>query len=402
MTRYRSLESSFDLDRRELFRAAGAATAVAGGVLLGGVTLAEDAPKADAVETNIADFLAVPRGPHAIPGPFPGVVTQVTDRRCLVDDAVDAEVVDGMVEAGITRLTGRGWAGSARLFFEPEDVVGIKVNPVGPPLINARHEVVDAVIRLVEAAGVPRERIVIWDRFAPMLESGGYTTERYPGVQVEGLQVMRDGESFIGEDGRHISADNFDPDVYYYAKGIVGKGVRGYKDDTYYWNQHVFNGEYSYFGRLVTERITKIVNVAVFKNTGQAISMATKNLGFGAICNTGRLHLPLYLKVNTEVLAAPAVRDKLVLNIVDGIRGQYEDGPMKNEKFVYPYHTLYFATDPFAIDTVGHHHLVAKRKDAGIAVNENPRFTEYLRYGESLGLGVATPAKIALRREVLA
>ena len=31
----------------------------------------------------------------------------------------------------------------------------------------------------------------------------------------------------------------------------------------------------------------------------------------------------------------------------------------------------------------------------GVAVNENPRFTEYLRYAERLGLGIADPAKIA-------
>jgi hypothetical protein len=31
-------------------------------------------------------------------------------------------------------------------------------------------------------------------------------------------------------------------------------------------------------------------------------------------------------------------------------------------------------------------------------VNDNPRFTDYLRYGEGLGLGVANPEKITVRR----
>jgi hypothetical protein len=30
----------------------------------------------------------------------------------------------------------------------------------------------------------------------------------------------------------------------------------------------------------------------------------------------------------------------------------------------------------------------------GVAVNENPRFTEYLRYAEKLGLGIADLQKI--------
>ena len=38
--------------------------------------------------------------------------------------------------------------------------------------------------------------------------------------------------------------------------------------------------------------------------------------------------------------------------------------------------------------------IVAKRKSMGIKVNEHPRFTEYLRYAERLGLGVADQGKI--------
>ena len=124
--------------------------------------------------------------------------------------------------------------------------------------------------------------------------------------------------------------------------------------------------------------------------------MATKNLGFAAICNTGRLHAPLFFRVCTEVLAAPWVRDKLVLNVTDGLRAQYDGGPDKDEKFIYPNHSLYFATDPFALDMTCHRELIAKRKAMGVTVNEHPKFTDYLFYAEKLGLGVADPAKIKL------
>lgn len=174
--------------------------------------------------------------------------------------------------------------------------------------------------------------------------------------------------------------------------------MRGYRDDEYYLNQHVVNGEVSQFGKLITRRLTEIINLAVFKNTGNGVSMATKNIAYAAICNTGRLHVPLFFDVCTEVLAAAVVRDTLVLSVRDGIRGQYEDSPGKNEKYMYPYHTLSLATHPFALDTVGHHHLLAKRKAMGVAVNEHPRFTDYLRYAERLGLGVADHKKIQLVR----
>jgi hypothetical protein len=228
-----------------------------------------------------------------------------------------------------------------------------------------------------------------------MLKDAGYTANRFPGVGIEGLQTMdEEGSSWQAADGSHVSTANLDPEVYYLARGILGKSVPGYKDDEAYRNQHVFAGERSYYGRLLTKRLTKIINVAAYKNTGNGISMATKNLGYGALCNTGRLHKPLFFRVCTEVLAAPVLRDELVLNVIDGIRAQYEGGPDKNEQFCYPNAALYFATDPFALDMTGHRELVAKRKAMGVTVNEHPRFTEYLYYAEKLGLGVATPAKI--------
>ncbi len=67
------------------------------------------------------------------------------------------------------------------------------------------------------------------------------------------------------------------------TRGVVGEDVRGYKDDEFYLNQHVFNGEYSYFGKLLTQGVTKIINLAAYKNTGNGISMATKNLGYGSL-----------------------------------------------------------------------------------------------------------------------
>jgi hypothetical protein len=47
---------------------------------------------------------------------------------------------------------------------------------------------------------------------------------------------------------------------------------------------------------------------------------------------------------------------------------------------------------------VCHRELIAKRKAMGIAVNEHPRFTEYLHYAERLGLGVADPERITVVR----
>ena len=301
-----------------------------------------------------------------------------------------------MFEKGLTRLTGKSLMESFPLFFEKNDVVGIKVNPVGAGLISTRLEVVDAVVDWLASAGLPRRNIIIWDRFDYMLRDAGFTAERYPGIGIEGLQTMdeaaqegktKDNSRWLKADGTHVSVPNFDQDAFYWAD------VEGPKDLAYL-NQHVFNGKYSYFGKLLTKKLTKIINIPVFKNTGNAISMATKNIGYGAVCNTNRLHGPLFLDVCVEVPAFPAVRDKMVLNITDGLRAQYDGGPGPDAKFTYLYNTLFFATDPFALDMVCHNLLVAKRKSMGVTVNENPRFTEYLRYAERLGLGVVGADKL--------
>ena len=393
---YRSIEENSGLSRRCFLKVG----AVGAGLLLGTPEVwAQEAAKAKAPErlkTNIDEALKVPRTKFSLPGLFPGRVVQVRDAKAMVDDSPSAPVVEQMFARGLQRLTGQDPGKAFKLLFDPDDVVGIKVNPVGPGLISTRTELVQAIINWLVAGGLPKARIVIWDRFDYMLTDAGFTPERFPGVGIEGLQTMDerasadptgDQSGWRDKDGNHISAPNFDKDVYYWAD------VEG-PDNLPYLNQHVFNGKHSYFGKLLTRRLTKIINVAVFKNTGNGISMATKNLGYGAICNTNRLHLPLFFDVCTEVLAFPCIRDKLVLNVTDGLRAQYNGGPMPAAQFAYDFNTLFFATDPFALDTVCHHLMVEKRKEAGVKVDEHPRYTEYLRYAERLGLGIADPAKI--------
>lgn len=347
-------------------------------------------------KTNVADALKVPRGKHALPGPFPGKVVQVEDAAATRDRTPDAKVVKAMVERGITGLTGQDLKGSFKRFFTKDDIVGIKVNPVGAKVISTHLEVVDALVDWLTANGLPRKQIVIWDRFDYMLADAGFTPARYPGIDCVGLQTMdeaaqegkkTDDSAWLRPDGRHVSEGNFDKEAFYWVDLEAPK-------DKAYLNQHVFNGKESYFGTLVTKRLTKIINVPVFKNTGASVSMATKNLGYGAICNTARLHQPLGLEVGAEVLAFPCIREKLVLNVMDGLIGQWDGGPMPAAGYQWAANTLFFATDPFAMDRVGHDLIATKRKAQGGRVSDHPRVTAFLRLGEQLGLGIGDPAKI--------
>ncbi len=395
---YQTMPERFDLNRRDFLKVGGATGA---GLVLGTPTLwAQDAQKQEKParpKTNIDDVLKIPKTKHSLPGAFPGKVVEVHNPNAMTEEKIDAEIVKQMFQSGIQKLTDQNLKKSFKLFFEKDDVVGIKVNPVGPGLISTRLELIDAIIGWLVENGMKKENIIIWDRFDYMLTDAGFTKERFPGIGIEGLQTMdeaaaegkaKDDSRWLKPDGIHVSAENFDMDVYYWVD------VEGPKDDKPYLNQHVFNGKYSYFGKLLTKKLTKMINVPVFKNTGNGISMATKNLGYGAICNTNRLHRPLFFDVCTEVFAFPVIRDKLVLNITDGLRAQYDGGPDKNASFAYLYNTLFFATDPFALDMICQNLMVQKRKEMNVNVNEHPRFTEYLRYAERLGLGIADPARI--------
>ena len=216
-------------------------------------------------------------------------MVEVKDPNSLVDDKIDAKVVAEMFERGVRTLTGKDMKASFGLFFEPGDVIGIKVNPVGPPLINTHVELTQAVVAWLHRQQGPAGSHRHLGPLRLHAEGRRLHAGQFPkGVRIEGLQTMDEtGNTWKDASGNHVSIDNFDKDVFYFAKGIVGKGVKGYKDDEFYLNQHVYNGEYSYFGKLVTKQLTKIINLAAFKNTGAGISMATKNMGYGVALQHG-------------------------------------------------------------------------------------------------------------------
>jgi hypothetical protein len=111
-----------------------------------------------------------------------------------------------MFEKGIAALTGKSPKESFGLLFSKDDVVGLKVNPVGPGLISTRLELVDAVAGWLEEGGSPRKNIVIWDRFDYMLTDAGFTAERFPGMPIVGLQTMDEAAAAAASENK--PADN--------------------------------------------------------------------------------------------------------------------------------------------------------------------------------------------------
>ena len=94
----------------------------------------------------------------ACPAPGRAAWCRVRSPRCL-DEAgvvVDADVVREMMDRGMRALTGEATTlGAWRRFFEPSDVVGIKVNAGGVPHVVSNPAIVAETCRQLMAVGVP-------------------------------------------------------------------------------------------------------------------------------------------------------------------------------------------------------------------------------------------------------
>jgi len=97
-----------------------------------------------------------------------------------------------------------------------------------------------------------------------------------------------------------------------------------------------------------------------------------------------------------EPCAFPVLRDKVLLNIVDGLQACYDGGPGANPKFIYDANVLLFGTDPVAVDAVAHDIIVKERMARGTQQVDAGGRSAFLNIAEGLGLGVAAREKIKI------
>ena len=354
------------------------------------------APPAE-IKTNIDEVRGIPRVATSLPGKYPGKVVRVKTGANPVGQKIDGARVRREIEAGMAELTGEKDMGKAwGRFVGPKDVVGLKVNPIGEKILSTKPEVVDAIIAGLLAAGVRKENIVIWDRRHFELLDAGFTPERFPGVRIMGTEMKGPNGGFYDDKGELWAKDNIDREALPYVAEVeekYDKELMGYM---------LNEGKSSYFSKIVTTTVTKIVNVPILKNAGATTTCCLKNLSYGSISNTSRLH-KLWMKSVAEPVAFPVLRDKVVLNVVDGLQACYDGGPGANPKFIYDANLLLFGTDPVALDSVAHDIIIKERIARGTQQVDDPRrrSAAFLDVAEKLGLGVAAREKIAISEVAL-
>jgi uncharacterized protein (DUF362 family) len=311
----------------------------------------------------VADPKAI-AGKLGIPGPFPGRVIEARNPAMSQGGAKNAEAVAQTVGRGMKELTGADDAVQAwRSFFEPGDVVGVKMNPVGNPLANTSNELMRAVIEGLKSAGVKPGDIFVYERYRSEFMSAGMHKAVPEGVRWGGLTPANDSTQLVIDwpAFRDDPVAGYDRDEFI-EMNLVHQG-HDPKDDRAYR---------SHLGLLITKRVNKLVLLPVLKDHGSAgVTGALKNMSHGSVNNVARSHsrhdMNACNQFIPEVVSHPVLRKKCVLQIMDGITGVFQKGPFgRDPGFTWEYNALFFATDPVAMDHVEWRIIDAKRKEKGL------------------------------------
>jgi len=378
------------LNRRKFFTIVGAGSAALA-LRPASLFAAEKAQPKGKTSTNIKDASRIARNSMSMPGKYPGQVVLVTSSKSVVDDEPVEKEAYLMIEKAVKELSGKKDIKKAwRTFVSPGEKIGLKVNPVAGKILSTSHAVTKSVVKQLIESGIDKKDIVIWDRREMELIDTGFTTDNYPGIRIMGTECKDSAGSFYDKEGKLYGEKNIDKDWYYWADV-----EEEYDSETIPYM--INTGKYSYFTKIVTREVDKIINIPILKNAGGSITNAMKNLAFGSISNTGRLHKELWNETCAEVCAFAPLRDKLVLNICDGLRGCFNGGPGANPQFICNYNSILVSSDPVAIDRIGYDIIAEKRIAEGIQKAATPEVLTFLTMSKALGLGESEKEKIKLK-----
>lgn len=360
----------------------------------GGLQIRSDLPRLKIVSRYS------PAATPGMPGPYPGQVIKVTSDKCVdtTTNTANDQVVREMMAQGMRALTGTASTADAwRRFFTPSDVVGIKVNCGGYPNCISAYEIVAETVRQLTTLGVPVSQIYIYERYQNQMDECNYAAHVPEGVQTVAAERAN----------RNTDNAGYDPETYLEANLFGEEDTR------------------SNMMRLVSKRLTKIINIPNVKDHGASgATGCLKNIAYGSFSNVARTHQRgkshTYSFIGTLASIEP-IRSRTVLQIMDGIRGVWHGGPFaRTTKYLFYPKQIMFGTDPVAIDrllldivdnerkahgaiSIWDRNPASLKIDDGRARDADPNVNIIIRepghveYAASLGLGVADLSKIKVQ-----
>jgi hypothetical protein len=278
---------------------------------------------------------------------YPDVPSRVVHaRRADVRDgeALVPEVIRHMLDASIAELTGlndalEAWAA----VFGPDERIAIKVNAHARGSVHV--PLVVAVTECLQAAGVPAEQILVFDRYSTELEDEGYP------VNVDGPGVRCYGT-----------------DIQHYRSGWTLMDTDIKLSD-------------------LMLRCDALINVPILKvANGPGISFALKN-HYGTFDKPSSFHTPKFERAIAELNALPPIRERTRLIIGDVLSvGKRRD--TAGYRMIGTGDAILMSFDPVAHDAVGLQlakELLASEGSSTEATTSQA--TAWLENAAKLGLG---------------
>ena len=260
------------------------------------------------------------------------------------------EKVQEMVRHGIEKLTGKTNAAEAwGSLVSTQDIVGIKVYSAPGAGSGTRPAVVEGVVRGLLAARVPAKNIIIWDRQKSDLRLAGYYD------LAARLNVAVEGAANMGFDEEAF----YNPDV-----PILGQLIYG---DLEFGRKGQGVGRKSFVSKLLSKRLTKIINVTPLLNHNTAgVCGNLFSLAMGSVDNVRRFELSTRRLADAvpEIYALPQLGDRVVLSITDALICQYHGEQHSLLHYSSVLNELRFSKDPVALDLLSLRELDRQRQAA--------------------------------------
>src|SRR5438552_984280 len=181
------------------------------------------------------------------PSPTPSIVYAVHNPASIKDYKTNPRVVHEMVNRLVLAATAksevaRAWAS----LVSPNDRIGIKISAAGGELFTTHHDVVNAIVDGLVAAGHPRNTIIVWDRSLGGIKDAGYR------AGIDGYQL----QAIMPHDGYDAKAVLTAP-----LTGQLIWGDLDYLGDARKMLSDVENtSNVSHFSKILSSDVNKIIN----------------------------------------------------------------------------------------------------------------------------------------------
>jgi uncharacterized protein (DUF362 family) len=321
------------------------------------------------------------------PAPTPSIVYAVRNPDSIKQYKTNPHVVREMVNRLVMAVTGqpdlaRAWGS----LVSPGERVGIKISAAGGELFTTHHDIVNAIVDGLAAAGHPRSSIVVWDRSVGGIKDAGYRSA------VDGYQV----KSIAPHDGYDAKAVLSAP--------LVGKLIWGdfeYVGDTGKM-PIVADAEgtsnVSHFSKIIASDVDKVINVPVMSvSETNGIAGCIYNMTIPNIDNWRRFAQGSRFGAESlaEIYANSIIANKVVFNLMDGLLAQYAGGPQPQPNYALHHATLYASKDPVALDAIALKKLEEWRKPESL--RPVGRMATYIDFASQLGLGNSATNRIEVK-----